>query len=389
MKNSNKKVVLVVFGTRPEAIKMAPLISELKKYSNLFDLKICVTGQHREMLDQVLNIFEIIPDYDLEIMKQNQNLTDLTAGLILKISNLLNELNPDILLIHGDTTTAMAASLAGYYNSINVGHIEAGLRTNNIYSPYPEELNRQIISRIAKWNFAPTITAHDNLLSEGVNKSSIFITGNTVIDSLILTINKIEQNSKKELDIINDLNKSLSKFDWLNEKFILITGHRRENFGQGFIEICNAIKELAFKYPDLNFVYPVHLNPKVQKPVIELLYELKNIHLISPLEYEPFIYLMNKSYFVLTDSGGIQEEAPSLGKPVLVMREVTERPEAVIAGTVLLVGADKNKIVDSVSKLIEDNDLYSKMRQAHNPYGDGKASQRIAEVIMKAINLNE
>lgn len=383
MKNSKKKLILLVFGTRPEAIKMAPLITTLKKYDNFFDLKICVTGQHREMLDQVLNVFDIIPDFDLEIMKQNQNLTELTSTLILKISNLLNDVKPDILLVHGDTTTAMTASIAGYYNSVDLGHIEAGLRTNNIYSPYPEELNRQIISRIAKWHFAPTETAFNNLIKEGVNKSSIFITGNTVVDSLLLTINKIEQSKQKKEDLIKCLSHSINTFDWEKERFVLITGHRRENFGHGFIEICSAIKKLAIKFPELHFIYPVHLNPKVQDPVNELLGELKNVHLISPLGYEAFIYLMSKCYFVLTDSGGIQEEAPTLGKPVLVMREVTERPEAVAAGTVLLVGADSNKIFNSVSTLIEDEGLYLKMAHAHNPYGDGNAALRIVENIMK------
>ena len=375
------KKILIVFGTRPEAIKMAPLVKELEKEE--FESKVCVTAQHREMLDQVLDIFDIRPDYDLNIMKQNQDLYDITANILIGIKKVLEDFKPDLVLVHGDTTTTFATTLASFYQKIDVGHVEAGLRTGNIYSPFPEEANRKLTGVLAKYHFAPTKTSKENLLKENLNEKNIIITGNTVIDALFLVLEKIKQDKNLEQKIISDINSQVknSQFSILNSQFILITGHRRENFGQGFIDICEAIKELAIKYPKINFIYPVHLNPNVQKPVNEILSNLNNVFLIKPLDYLPFIYLMSKSYLILTDSGGIQEEAPSLGKPVFVMRDTTERPEAVKAGTVKLVGTNKEKIVNEVSKLIKEKQEYDKMSKAINPYGDGKASKRIIEFL--------
>jgi len=368
------KKILFVFGTRPEAIKMAPVIKEFRKYQNSFDVKVCVTAQHRQMLDQVLNLFEIVPDYDLNIMKPNQDLYDITANVLLSIKDILKRENPDLIFVQGDTTTTFAASLASFYQKVPVAHIEAGLRTYNIYSPFPEEINRQLTTRIAKYHFAPTNRARENLIREGINVDKIYITGNTVIDALLEVIEKIKN---KEIKINN--------YNITDRKYILITGHRRENFGKGFESICYALKEIAINNPDIDIVYPVHLNPNVQKPVFEILSNIPNVYLIEPLDYEPFVYIMDKSYIILTDSGGIQEEAPSLGKPVLVMRDTTERPEAVEAGTVRLVGTDKEKIVNEVEKLLYDKNEYEKMSKAVNPYGDGKASERVFEILLKEI----
>ena len=367
--------ILLVFGTRPEAIKMAPLYRELSKNSN-FDTKICVTGQHRGMLDQVLKLFEIIPDFDLNIMKKGQDLTDITIKILKGLKNIFLTYTPDIVLVHGDTSTTFATTLACYYNKIKVGHIEAGLRTNDIYSPWPEEGNRRLTGAICNYHFAPTETAKNNLILENIKPGNIFVTGNTVIDSLYYVVNCIAVNEKlcKELE---------NKFTYLdfNKKIVLVTGHRRENFGKGFENICQSIQELADEYKDIQFVYPVHLNPNVRLPVGKYLSSRKNIFLIEPLDYLPFIYLMEKSYLILTDSGGIQEEAPSLGKPVLVMRDTTERPEAVAAGTVELVGTNVKLIKERVSFLLNYSEFYNKMSQLHNPYGDGRASQRIAECL--------
>lgn len=399
------KKILLVFGTRPEAIKMAPLVNEFKKYPAFFDLKVCVTGQHRQMLDQVLSLFEIKPDYDLNLMKPNQDLYDLTSRVLLGMRDILKEVNPDVVFVHGDTTTSSATALAAFYQQIPVAHVEAGLRTHNIYSPWPEEMNRQLTGRMTTYHFASTLLAKENLLKENIDGNNIIVTGNTVIDALHWVINKIKKNAATENSIIIDLLKANYNVSRLkeNRKLVLITGHRRENFGEGFIHICTAIKELAVKYPEIDFVYPVHLNPNVQKPVMEILGEdisssdaffssssyengkgvHGNIFLIEPLDYLPFVYLMSKSYLVLTDSGGIQEEAPGLGKPVLVMRNTTERPEAVEAGTVMLVGADKEKIEKSVSDLIENKSLYLSMSKAMNPFGDGKASKRIVDFFLE------
>lgn len=377
--------VLVVFGTRPEAIKMAPICHALQANQDFFKTTICVTAQHREMLDQVLDIFSITPDIDLNLMKHGQDLTDITSSILVGMRNIFINDRPDLVLIHGDTTTTLATAIAAYYAKVPVGHIEAGLRTNQIYAPFPEEFNRQVASKITRWHFAPTELSRINLVNEGYEKKSIMVTGNTVIDSLFWVIEKLDKDIARKDKIISLLSKRLT-FDWQNEKYILITGHRRENFGVGFIEICEAIAELAIKYPSVHFIYPVHLNPNVQDPVNSLLSKAKNIHLISPLDYEPFVYLMKHSFIVLTDSGGIQEEAPSLGKPVLVMRDVTERPEAIEAGTVKLVGANKKIIIYEVSNLIDNPSNYSKMSMSHNPYGDGQASNRILEVIKEEFN---
>lgn len=377
-----KKNILVVFGTRPEAIKMAPLIIELSKHRNKFDTKVCVTAQHREMLDQVLDIFNIQPDYDLDIMKTGQDLYDITSRVILGMREVLENAKPDIVFVHGDTSTSTSTALASFYKQIPVAHIEAGLRSNNIYSPWPEEINRQITGRIATYHFAPTQKAKDNLLKENINEKNIIVTGNTVIDALNIIINRIKSDSflsEKLNDQIKERGYSINR----SKKVILVTGHRRENFGKGFINICNALKEIALKFSDMDILYPVHLNPNVQTPVNEILKNVKNIYLIDPLEYLPFIFLMSKSYMVITDSGGIQEEAPSLGKPVLVMRDTTERPEGIDAGTVRLVGTDKHKIIYEVSLLIENKDHYIKMSKANNPYGDGKACSRIVRFISK------
>lgn len=376
----SKKKIMLVFGTRPEGIKMAPLVHALKAEEDKFEIKICVTSQHREMLDQVLKTFEIKPDINLDLMKQDQNLSNLTSLILSEMQNIFSKYLPDVLLVHGDTTTTLATSIAAFYASIPVGHVEAGLRTYNVKAPFPEEFNRQITSKIAKWHFAPTILSQQNLLSEGVDKSLITITGNTVIDALYWVLKKINQDDKRRKNLENILNSNLS-FDWKKESFVLITAHRRENFGDGFSQICSAIKELATKYPNIHFVYPVHLNPNVSKPVYKILNGFDNIHLIKPLEYEPFIYLLKYSYIVLTDSGGIQEEAPSLGKPVLVMRDVTERPEAVKAGTVKIVGSNSLRIIENLSLLLDDKKYYQKMSRAHNPYGDGLACQRIVDVL--------
>jgi len=370
--------ILFIFGTRPEAIKVAPVINKLKKENHNWKVGVCVTAQHREMLDQVLNIFNIKLDYDLNIMKQNQDLYDITSNILINIKNVLNDFQPDLVLVHGDTTTTFVSSLAAFYKKIEVGHIEAGLRTGDIYYPFPEEANRKLTTSLAKYHFAPTIIAKENLLNEGVKEENIIVTGNTGIDALFLALNKIKKNKNLEKKIIN---KFSSTFSILDSQFILVTAHRRESFGKGFINICEAIKELAIKYPKIKFIYPVHLNPNVKRPVKEILSNIKNIFLIEPLEYLEFVYLMSKSYLILTDSGGIQEEAPSLGKPVLVMRDITERVEALEAGTVKLVGTDKSRIIKEVSRLIEDKNEYDKMSKAVNPYGDGKASERIAKFL--------
>ncbi len=374
---------MLVFGTRPEAIKMAPLVHMLKAEKNQFEINICATSQHREMLDQVLDIFNIKPDIDLNLMKQDQNLTNLTSLILNEMHNVFSKYQPDVVLVHGDTTTTLATSIAAFYLSIPVGHVEAGLRTHNVMSPFPEELNRQITSKITKWHFAPTNLSRQNLISEGVNESSITVTGNTVIDALYWVLKRIEKDEVRKKNIENILDSSLL-FDWRKNKFILVTAHRRENFGNDLLQICSAIRELAIKYPNIYFIYPVHLNPNVIKPVYEILNDIDNISLTKPFEYEPFIYLLKQSYLVLTDSGGIQEEAPSLGKPVLVMRDVTERPEAVEAGTVEIVGSDYQRIIKSISSLLDNENHYQSMARAHNPYGDGLACKRIVDVL-KAI----
>ncbi|WP_044436736.1 non-hydrolyzing UDP-N-acetylglucosamine 2-epimerase [Acinetobacter ursingii] len=368
--------ILLVFGTRPEAIKMAPLVKELHKYPDDFEVKVCVTGQHRDMLDQVLKLFDLKPDFDLDIMKAGQDLTDVTIKILSGLKELFTNYQPDIVLVHGDTTTTFATSLACYYKKIKVGHIEAGLRTGDLYSPWPEEGNRKLTGIISDLHFAPTEQSKRNLLLENIDKDKIFITGNTVIDSLFLILNKINSDGSLQIKLEN-------KFSCIDfkKKIILITGHRRENFGGGFENICNAISILAQSNKDIQFVYPMHLNPNVREPVNRLLSNKENILLIEPLEYLPFVYLMSKSYLILTDSGGIQEEAPSLGKPVLVMRDTTERPEAVEAGTVKLIGAVKKNIVQESQLLIENKEEFLKMSTAHNPYGDGKASQRIVEIL--------
>lgn len=385
------KKVMLVFGTRPEAIKMAPLVKEFQKQPKRVETVVCVTGQHREMLDQVLKIFDIKPDYDLNIMKQGQDLYDVTARVLTGMRDVLKEVKPDVVLVHGDTTTSTVAALAAFYQQIPVGHVEAGLRTHNIYSPWPEEMNRLLTGRLATYHFSPTPLSRNNLIKESVDDRNIIITGNTVIDALYWVVDKIKNN--KELD--NELEDILSKAGYdinrLNngKKLVLITGHRRENFGDGFINMCTAIKDLTVKYPDLDFVYPMHLNPNVRKPIHEVFGEnlsgLKNMFFIEPLEYLSFVYLMEKSSIVLTDSGGIQEEAPGLGKPVLVMRDTTERPEALDAGTVKLVGTDYNKIVNEVSSLIDDKAAYEKMSKAVNPYGDGLACGRIVNALLYRI----
>ena len=374
------KRVLLVFGTRPEAIKMAPLVKRLGAMNDEFLVKVCVTAQHRQMLDQVLDIFDITPDYDLDIMKHKQDLYDITSNILLKMRDILMDFKPDIVLVHGDTTTTSATSLATFYQKIRVGHIEAGLRTGNIYSPWPEEANRQITGVLANYHFAPTDESANNLLKENKPKKSIFVTGNTVIDALYMVLDKIDQSLELKQRIIQNIEKN-SKFKINNSKFILVTGHRRENFGEGFLNICQALKALSLKNPDIDIVYPVHLNPNVQEPVFKILSDISNIHLIEPLEYESFLYIMSRAYFIITDSGGVQEEAPSLGKPVLVMRDTTERPEAVKAGTVKLVGTNKEIIIKEAQKLIDDKIEYNKMSKAHNPYGDGKASERIATIL--------
>ena len=379
---------MLVFGTRPEAIKMAPLVKEFEKYTDDFQTIVCVTGQHRQMLDQVLQLFNIIPDYDLNIMKEGQDLYDVTARVLIGMRDVLKEVRPDVVLVHGDTTTSTAAALAAFYQQIPVGHVEAGLRTHNIYSPWPEEMNRQITGRIATYNFSPTPLSRQNLLEEKVSEKSIVITGNSVIDALYWVVDKI----KKDETLSEELKKLLSTAGYDTnrlsdgKKLVLITGHRRENFGEGFMNMCTAIRDLTQKYPDVDFVYPMHLNPNVRKPIHEVfgvdLSGLGNMFFIEPLEYLSFVFLMEKSTIVLTDSGGIQEEAPGLGKPVLVMRDTTERPEALEAGTVKLVGTNYNKIVCEVSALLDDVAYYDKMSKAVNPYGDGLACSRIVNTFL-------
>ena len=377
---------MLIFGTRPEAIKMAPLVKELQKYPNDFETMVCVTGQHREMLDQVLNIFDIKPNYDLNIMQKGQDLYDVTAKVLVGLRNIIKEVKPSIVLVHGDTTTSTAAALAAFYHQIPVGHVEAGLRTHNIYSPWPEEMNRQITGRIATYNFSPTPLSRQNLEEERVH-GQIFVTGNTVIDALRIVVNRLKDDSclaEQQEKMLYEAGYDVTR---LNNKhrLVLITGHRRENFGQGFINIVKAIKFLAEKYPDVDFVYPMHLNPNVRKPICAIfgdnLRQLDNLFFIEPLQYLEFVYLMEKSTIVLTDSGGIQEEAPGLGKPVLVMRDTTERPEAVTAGTVRLVGTNYDLIISEVSTLLDDEEAYHKMALTVNPYGDGKACERIVKVL--------
>lgn len=381
------KKIMLVFGTRPEAIKMAPLVKEFEKHSEEFETIVCVTGQHRQMLDQVLEIFSIKPDYDLNIMKQGQDLYDVTARVLTGMRDVLEKSEPDVVLVHGDTTTSTAAALAAFYKQIPVGHVEAGLRTHDIYSPWPEEMNRQITGRIAEYNFAPTPLSRENLLKENVDGNKITVTGNTVIDALYWVVDKMKNDSNLDRELQKILKDAGYDVDRLKDgkKLVLITGHRRENFGDGFISMCKAIKTLTEKYPEVDFVYPMHLNPNVRRPIHEVFGEnldgLGNMFFIEPLEYLSFVYLMEKSNIVLTDSGGIQEEAPGLGKPVLVMRDTTERPEALEAGTVKLVGTNYDKIVNEVSALLDNNEYYESMSKAVNPYGDGLACGRIVEVL--------
>lgn len=381
-----RKKILLVFGTRPEAIKMAPLVKAFQEESLWFETSVCVTGQHREMLDQVLELFDIIPDYDLNIMKQGQDLYDVTARVLTGMRDVFNKILPDVVLVHGDTTTSTAAALAAFYRQIPVGHIEAGLRTHNILSPWPEEMNRQITGRIASYHFAPTELSRQNLLCENIKDSNIVVTGNTVIDALCMVVDKIKADPELELKLQKRLHTAGYDLKRLaeNRKLVLITGHRRENFGDGFIQICRAIKYLAEKYPTTDFVYPMHLNPNVRTPIKTVFGDnrLSNLFFIEPLEYLSFVFIMEKCDIVLTDSGGIQEEAPGLGKPVLVMRDTTERPEALEAGTVKLVGTDRNKIVREVSLLLDDVNYYEKMSKAVNPYGDGKACRRIIKYLV-------
>ena len=381
------KKIMLVFGTRPEAIKMAPLVKEFQKDTKHFQTIVCVTGQHREMLDQVLHIFDVKPDYDLNIMKPGQDLYDITNSVLLGMRNVLKKTQPDVVLVHGDTTTSTAAALAAFYQQIPVGHVEAGLRTHNIYNPWPEEMNRQITSRIATYNFSPTLLSKENLLKEGIPEKKIAITGNTVIDALYWVVNKINNDTILNNKLKIMLNKAGYDINRLinGKRLVLITGHRRESFGEGFIHICSALRELKDKYPEVDFVYPMHLNPNVRKPIYTIFGKdfsnLGNIFFIEPLEYIAFVYLMEKSTIVLTDSGGIQEEAPGLGKPVLVMRDTTERPEALESGTVHLVGTGYNKIIFEVSTLLDDVEAYRKMSKAVNPYGDGLACHRIVNIL--------
>ena len=385
----DKKKVMLVFGTRPEAIKMCPLVKELEKHPDDFETIVCVTGQHREMLDQVLRIFEVMPDYDLNIMQQGQDLYDITARVLVGMRNVLKEVQPDVVLVHGDTTTSMAAAMAAFYQQIPVGHVEAGLRTRNIYSPWPEEMNRQVTGRIAEFDFAPTPLSRQNLLDEHVDESKITVTGNTVIDALYMVVDKIKNNTELQIRLNSNLFTAGYDVKHLDngKKLVLITGHRRENFGEGFISMVTAMKDLSEKYSDVDFVYPMHLKPNVRKPIHQVfgddLTVYKNFFFIEPLQYLEFVYLMEKSYLVLTDSGGIQEEAPGLGKPVLVMRNTTERPEALEAGTVKLVGTNHDLIVSEVSRLIDDSVYYEQMSKAVNPYGDGLACSRIVNVLKK------
>ena len=373
------KKILIVFGTRPEAIKMAPLVKEFQKYPALFETKVCVSAQHRQMLDQVLRLFEIVPDFDLDIMKPNQDLYDITANVLLGLKNVLDAFQPDVLFVHGDTTTTFTASLAAYYQKIEVAHVEAGLRTNNLYSPWPEEANRQLTTVLAKYHFAPTQASQENLLKENIDPKNIVVTGNTVIDALLLTVDKIKSTPKLKQKLMEQIG---LPFEVENSRFVLVTGHRRENFGQGFINICEALKALALQNPSINIVYPVHLNPNVLEPVTQILSGISNIYLIAPQEYEAFVFLMSHAHIILTDSGGVQEEAPSLGKPVLVMRETTERPEALQAGTVKLVGTDSAKIVREMQSLLDSDLAYNAMSKAHNPYGNGGSCEKIVKFMM-------
>jgi len=371
-----KKKIMLVFGTRPEAIKMAPLYHALKAQPDVFDTLLCVTAQHRQMLDQVLKVFDMTPDIDLNLMTPGQDLFDVTSAVLKGMRDVLKAHQPDALLVHGDTTTTLAAAMAGFYLGVPVGHVEAGLRTHDLQAPFPEEFNRQVASKLTKWHFAPTEFSQSNLLAERVAQDSITVTGNTVIDALFWVLGRIDADETRRQGLVAFLTEQLG-FDWQNQRFVLMTGHRRENFGDGFLQICHALKELAARYPTTQFVYPVHLNPNVQQPVNAILADVPNVHLIAPLDYEPFVYLLKHSHIVLTDSGGIQEEAPSLGIPVLVMRDVTERPEAVAAGTVRLVGADRGRIVANVAELLDNDVSYAAMARAHNPYGDGMACARI------------
>ncbi|WP_439185732.1 non-hydrolyzing UDP-N-acetylglucosamine 2-epimerase [Carboxylicivirga taeanensis] len=391
------KKILLVFGTRPEAIKMAPLVKEFQKHTNHVKAIVCVTAQHREMLDQVLELFEIIPEYDLNLMKPGQDLYDITTRVLIGIRDVLKECNPELVLVHGDTTTSMATALAAFYQQIPVAHIEAGLRTYNMYSPWPEEINRQITGRLTTYHFSPTNTSRNNLIKEGVSDAQIFVTGNTVIDALHWVLDKIKATKQLENKIKISLNKAglpehvIHNIDNGN-KVVLITGHRRENFGQGFTNICNAIKTLARQNPDVLFIYPMHLNPNVRRPILEIFGDkeqiksddINNVYFIEPLDYLPFVYIMNSSYLILTDSGGIQEEAPSLGKPVLVMRDTTERPEAIDSGTIILVGQNQEVIVKEVNSLLSDKLAYDRMSKSSNPYGDGTASQKIVQSIINS-----
>lgn len=367
---------LIVFGTRPEAIKMAPLVKEFQKNDEFFDTKVCITAQHREMLDQVLDFFEITPDFDLDLMKPNQNLHGLTADILTNLKPVLESFKPDYVFVHGDTTTTMASSLAAFYSGCKICHVEAGLRTFEMQSPFPEEMNRSVTGVVSNLHFAPTKTSKNNLIAENKSEEDIIITGNTVIDALSYSVEKVNTPTFQDQEV-EQLKTVLDE----NKKLILVTGHRCENHGDGFVRICEALKEIALKHTDSQIIYPVHLNPNVQKPVYDLLSDLDNINLIAPLSYPAFVWLMEKSHLIITDSGGVQEEAPSLGKPVLVMRDTTERPEAVNAGTVLLVGTDKQKIIDEANRLLEDNNAYLAMSRLHNPYGDGKACSRIVEHI--------
>ena len=381
------KTIMLVFGTRPEAIKMAPLVKEFQKYPEKYKTVVCVTGQHREMLDQVLSLFEITPDYDLNIMKQGQDLYDVTSRILLGMREVLGQCKPDMLLVHGDTATSTAAAMGAFYAQIPVGHVEAGLRTYDIYSPWPEEMNRQITGRISTLHFSPTNVSRQNLLNEATKDENIVVTGNTVIDALHMVVNKIKSDSSLEAQLIAKIGEMGYDVNRLNggRRLVLITGHRRENFGDGFLNICNALKDLAQKYPDIDFLYPMHLNPNVRKPIKEVFagMENDNMFFIEPAEYLYFVYLMTRSYLILTDSGGIQEEAPSLGKPVLVMREVTERPEALDAGTIRLVGTNRQLIVDEASKFIDDAEYYAANEKIANPYGDGTACVKIIDAIEK------
>ena len=377
------KKIMLVFGTRPEAIKMAPLCHAFRERKDVNTI-VCVTGQHREMLDQVLDIFDLVPDIDLDLMEKGQSLFDITASVVLNMGKVFAEYEPDLVLVHGDTATTLATSIAAFYSDVKVAHVEAGLRTFDLHAPFPEEFNRKVTSIAANFHFAPTELSRSNLLAEGVGGDNIWVTGNTVIDSLYWILDKI--NCDLELrGSLNDLIGQHLDFKWEKYRFVLITGHRRENFGGGFLSICEAIKSLAVAHPDVRFVYPVHLNPNVQNPVNNLLANLDNVYLIPPLDYEPFVMLLKHCYLVLTDSGGIQEEAPSLGKPVLVMRNVTERPEAVDAGTVKLVGANAESIVSNIDQLLTDTDTYAAMSRAHNPYGDGSACSKIVKIIMEKL----